>query len=128
MKAYLKCMHFLRDDELGQASFTYHDDVRDLNSVHGVTDDLLTAVVQVSSTRTAMRMYGFEPAVFEKMGSAKIFRGGAVHQSCPRLDRKEQAVKVVFFLDKPTGARHCLGGQVVEEEAPEEYEAAVTCS
>ena len=119
MKAYLKCMHFLRDDAQGQASFTYHDDVGDLTTVAGVTADLLTAVVQVSSTRTAMRMYGFEPAVFDKMGSAKIFRGGAVHQSCPRLDRSEQAVKVVFFLDKPTGARHCL-----EEEVPGEREAA----
>ena len=77
----IRAMHFLLQDESQQASFSWHDDASDIGheGVH-----MTTVIVSLSDVTSCMRMWGFQPFLFEGVGAGCAFAGAATHESVPR--------------------------------------------
>jgi hypothetical protein len=102
----LRSFHFLCQDKSQQASFSWHSDKEDLAKV-GVTEqhlvEMITVVVQLSPGPeiSGVRMWGFQPFLFEGQGSACTFPGDALHESLPRLEQfpaQQHVRKVALFF------------------------------
>ena len=88
-----------------QVEFAWHEDT---SETPWLTRRCLTAVVQCSDAVTAMRMYGFQPFVYQGEGHTSVFPGHAIHQAYPltqdTLDAlPKPVVKAVFFLEPTRG-------------------------
>ena len=96
-----RAIHFLRQDQHANAVFKWHDDLRDLKGLKPpVSENMITAIVQLNDGDTAMRLYDFEPHKFSQAGDCVLFNGAAVHESVPWKDPGDRVVlKVAFFLD-----------------------------
>jgi len=96
-----RAIHFLRQDRHANALFKWHDDLRDLKGLKPpVSENMITAIVQLNDGDTAMRLYNFEPHKFSQAGDCALFKGAAVHESVPWKDPGDRVVlKVAFFLD-----------------------------
>ena len=94
-----KDIHFVAQDQGAQARFSWH---ADNNARPGLTLGVITAIVQLSNTCSAMQMFGFENQFnceFLGAGYGAIFHGGAIHRSCMVQSSSNQVTyKVVFFL------------------------------
>jgi hypothetical protein len=77
----IRAMHFLLQDDSQQASFSWHDDASDIGheGMH-----MTTVIVSLSSVPSCMRMWGFQPFLFQGEGAACAFAGAALHESVPR--------------------------------------------
>ena len=77
----IRAMHFILQDHSQQASFSWHDDSRDIGheGYH-----MTTIIVSLSTELSCMRVWGFEPHLFDGMGAACAFPGAALHESVPR--------------------------------------------
>lgn len=81
----LRAMHFLLQDGTMQASFALHSDANDLRgSIRGNLEDMTTAIVSLSSEKSAMRVWGMAPVMYDGQGSCVAFLGAALHESLPR--------------------------------------------
>ena len=98
-----RAIHFLRQDRHANALFKWHDDLKDLKGLRpAVSEQMVTAIVQLNDGDTAMRLYDFEPHKFSQAGNCVLFNGAAVHESVPLKDPGDRVVfKVAFFLDAP---------------------------
>jgi hypothetical protein len=88
-----------------QVEFAWHEDTSETT---WLTRRCLTAVVQCSNNVTAMRMYGFQPFVYQGEGHTSVFPGHAIHQAYPLTKEALSAlpkpvVKAVFFLEPTRG-------------------------
>ena len=92
----IRAMHFLLQDDSQQASFSWHDDASDIGhkGIH-----MTTVIVSLSIVPSCMRMWGFQPFVFEGVGAACAFAGAALHESVPRRTGSAKPVrKVALFF------------------------------
>ena len=97
-----------RDRLEGQASFSWHVDTKNVGSVQGkykqqkpsrrASPDMLSCIVQLSETVSAMQMYLFKPHAYLSRGSAAVFNGGAVHHSVLCELEPDDTFKLVFFF------------------------------
>ena len=107
---YLKAFHGLILSADRQVEFTWHEDVFE---TPWLGKRCLTAVVQCSDAVTAMRMFGFQPFVYDGEGHTSVFPGHAIHQAYPLTQEALSAlskpvVKAVFFLEpEPDGDQPC---------------------
>lgn len=95
----IRAMHFLKQDESQQASFSWHSDAEDLKQT--VRRDLMTTViVQLTKDEASgMRMWGCLPHIYIGQGSAVAFQGAAMHESLPRVVPARVPVwKVALFF------------------------------
>ena len=82
-----RAIHFLRQDQHANALFKWHDDLNDLKGLRpAVSEQMVTAIVQLNDGDTAMRLYDFEPHKFSQAGNCVLFNGAAVHESVPLKD------------------------------------------
>ena len=82
-----RAIHFLRQDRHANALFKWHDDLKDLKGLRpAVSEQMVTAIVQLNDGDTAMRLYDFEPHKFSQAGNCVLFNGAAVHESVPLKD------------------------------------------
>ena len=102
----VETIHLLAQDDTALADFRLHVDNTEIGAT---TIGMLTAIVQLSKRPTFMRMLGCMPCKYSGKGSATIFPGGAIHESCYQTDKEAQSgdsadiklevvFKVVFFL------------------------------
>ena len=98
-----RAIHFLLQDRHANALFKWHDDLKDLKGLRpAVSEQMVTAIVQLNDGDTAMRLYDFEPHKLSQAGNCVLFNGAAVHESVPLKDPGDRVVlKVAFFLDAP---------------------------
>ena len=91
----IRAMHLLLQDESQQASFSWHDDASDIGheGVH-----MTTVIVSLSNVPSCMRMWGFQPFLFEGAGAACAFAGAATHESVPRKSAGAPVRKVALFF------------------------------
>ena len=92
----IRAMHFLLQDDSQQASFSWHDDASDVGheGMH-----MTTVIVSLSIVPSCMRMWGFQPFLFEGEGAACAFAGAALHESVPRCTGSAEPVrKVALFF------------------------------
>ena len=107
---YLKAFHGLILSVDRQVEFTWHEDIFE---TPWLKQRCLTAVVQCSDAVTAMRMFGFQPFVYDGEGHTSVFPGHAIHQAYPLTQEALSAlskpvVKAVFFLEpEPDGDQPC---------------------
>ena len=78
----IRALHFLLQDNSEQASFSWHDDASDIGheGMH-----MTTVIVNLSAHPSCMRMWGFQPFLFQGTGAACAFAGAALHESVPLL-------------------------------------------
>ena len=92
-------MHCLAQDHSSHAEFGLHVDNLE---VKGLSPKVLTCVVQLSVTPTAMRMWLFkEGYVYTGRGAGCIFHGAAIHAGAittPPPPANYLAFKIVFFI------------------------------
>ena len=92
----IRAMHFLLQDDSQQASFSWHDDASDIGhkGMH-----MTTVIVSLSIVPSCMRMWGFQPFLFQGVGAACAFAGAALHESVPRCTGSAEPVrKVALFF------------------------------
>ena len=92
----IRAMHFLLQDDSQQASFSWHDDASDVGheGMH-----MTTVIVSLSIVPSCMRMWGFQPFLFQGLGAACAFAGAALHESVPRCTGSAEPVrKVALFF------------------------------
>ena len=102
----IKAMHLLLQDETQQASFSWHNDAEDIlvkgETSRSAAEEMTTVVVSLSEVRSAMRIWGCTPVVYEGRGSAVAFPGAALHETVPRLEGNPAQVpcrKVALFFN-----------------------------
>jgi len=93
-------MHCLAQDHSSHAEFGLHVDNLE---VKGLSSKVLTCVVQLSATPTAMRMWLFKKGyVYLGRGAGCIFPGAAIHAGAittPPPPADYLAFKIVFFIE-----------------------------
>ena len=91
----IRAMHFLLQDQTQQASFSWHADADDIGheGIH-----MTTVIVSLSNVPSCMRMWGFQPFLFEGAGAACAFAGAATHESVPRKSAGAPVRKVALFF------------------------------
>ena len=91
----IRAMHFLLQDDSQQASFSWHDDASDIGheGMH-----MTTVIVSLSKVPSCMRMWGFQPFLFEGVGAACAFAGAATHESVPHKRAGPPVRKVALFF------------------------------
>ena len=95
----LRAMHFLRQDRTKQASFALHSDANDLRgSIRGNLEEMTTAIVSLSREKSAMRVWGMAPVMYDGQGSCVAFLGAALHESLPRAKNAPVATCPVWKL------------------------------
>jgi hypothetical protein len=93
-----KAIDILLQDETQQALFSWHADDKDIKASLQMT----TVIINLSTSESAMRVWGFQPFIYSKPGECSMFAGAALHESVPRLPHhpaKSLVRKVVFFFD-----------------------------
>lgn len=92
--ARVKHVHFLYQ-ESKQAIFPWHEDFSDLR----LSNQMVTAVVNLTNTISGVQVFGFEPFMFESVGDVAIFPGGATHRSVELRSASAPVLKMVAFYD-----------------------------
>ena len=88
----IKALHFLLQDATQQATFSWHNDAEDIltrGQPRQAAEEMTTVIVSLSDVRSAMRIWGCTPVVYQGQGSAVAFPGAALHETVPRLSDSE---------------------------------------
>jgi len=98
-------VHFLKQDELQQTTFGWHNDAATVRVSDNEAYLIRTVIVQLSDqTHTGMCMFGFRPHTFLGRGAAVVFHGGAMHTSLsPKpwpADSSAYKLALFFVLSK----------------------------
>ena len=97
-------VHFIRQDEDMQSSFTWHSDEVDLPSFDSSrhTGRVRTMITQLScEASSAMCMWNHKPHYFRGRGASAAFHGEALHASCVARPNTPDVYKVCMFFILP---------------------------